>query len=159
MFNTLSTNWEIVIKLVTAVLLGGALGIQRTLSGKTAGMRTYALVSMGSALFIIIFELVSRVYIDAGLRALDPVRSASQLVLGVGFLGAGLIIFQDHKLSGLTTAAGLWVCAGIGMAVGYGFYTLGLLVTAITFLVFTVFWSLEEFLLREFHDGNSHDQS
>ncbi len=137
-------NWEIIAKLIFAVVLGGAVGIERSLAGKTAGMRTYALVAMGSALFVIIADLVTRQYLALGIRNFDPLRVASQIVVGIGFLGAGLIIFKDHKVSGLTTAAGVWVSSGIGMAVGYGLYTLGLFVSILTLLIFTVFWTLEE---------------
>ncbi|MCC6290648.1 MgtC/SapB family protein [Candidatus Nomurabacteria bacterium] len=146
MLVTVSSNWDIIIKLVLAVVLGGALGIERTLAGKTAGMRTYALVSLGSALFIIVSTLVAQQYIAQGIRSFDPLRVASQIVVGIGFLGAGSIIFRDgaRKLSGLTTAAGIWVSSGIGMAIGFGFFTLGLLVSILTLLIFTVFWSLEQ---------------
>lgn len=146
MSNLVVNNWEIIVKLLFAVLLGGALGIERTLAGKTAGMRTYALVALGSAVFVIVSSLVAQQYLARGVRTFDPLRVASQVVVGIGFLGAGSIIFRDNarKLSGLTTAAGIWVSAGIGMAVGFGFYALGLLVTILTLLIFTVFWSLEQ---------------
>ncbi len=74
---------------------------------------------------------------------MDPLRIASQIIVGIGFLGAGLIIIKDDKLHGLTTAAGLWVAAGIGMAAGLGFYLLALVVTILTLLIFTVFWHIE----------------
>lgn len=151
-----SANWEIVLKLVFAMILGGALGIERSLAGKTAGMRTYALVSLGSALFVIIASLVTQQYLELGLRSFDPLRVASQVVVGIGFLGAGLIIFRDQKISGLTTAAGVWVSSGIGMAAGYGFYTLALLVAVLTLLIFTVFWSLEQFLAGDKAGGNGN---
>lgn len=144
MLNIAANNWEIIGRLVFAVILGGAVGIERSLAGKTAGMRTYALVSMGSALFIIISDLVTQQYLAQGIRSFDPLRVASQIIVGIGFLGAGLIIFKDRRVSGLTTAAGVWVSSGIGMAVGYGFYTLGLFVAILTLLIFTVFWTLEE---------------
>ena len=75
-------------------------------------------------------------------------RVASQVVVGVGFLGAGLIIFQGNKLRGLTTAAGLWVAAGLGMAVGFGLYGVALLVTALTLATFTLLWQVENYLDR-----------
>lgn len=159
MLDSLSTNWEIVAKLIFAVLLGGVLGIERTRAAKAAGMRTYSLVAMGSALFVIIADLVSSRYLELGLRSFDPLRVASQVIVGIGFLGAGLIIFKDRQVSGLTTAAGVWVAAGIGMAVGYGFYTLGLLVAVLTMIIFTVFWSIEQYLRGEFREGTNERQS
>lgn len=130
-------------KLFLAVLLGGVLGLERSLAHKTAGMRTYTLVAMGAALFVVISELVTAHYLELGVRNFDPLRTASQVVVGIGFLGAGLIIFQNNKVYGLTTAAGLWVAAGLGMAVGYGFYLLAAMVTVLTLFIFTVLWSIE----------------
>ena len=132
----------IAAKLVGALLVGGLLGLERRLAGKTAGLRTYALVSLGSALFIIIAELVGERYV--GLTAFDPLRVASQIIVGIGFLGAGTIIFRDGGVSGLTTAAGLWVAAGLGMAMGYGLYVLALMATLLTLMIFTLLWYLEE---------------
>lgn len=149
------SNWEILARLVFAVILGGAVGLERSLAGKTAGLRTYALVSLGSALFVIISNLVISQYLASGMRNFDPLRVASQIVVGVGFLGAGLIIFRGHKVSGLTTAAGVWVSAGVGMAVGYGFYTLAFFVALLTLLIFSIFWSFEQYVAgnRQRSDG------
>jgi putative Mg2+ transporter-C (MgtC) family protein len=139
---------DVILKLVLAVLLGAVLGLERSLAGKTAGMRTYTLVSLGSALFIIISELVAAQYLSRGLPTVDPLRMASQVVTGIGFLGAGLIIFQEQKLRGLTTAAGLWVACGLGMAIGFGFYGVAVAVTVLTLFIFTVLWSIENFLSK-----------
>ena len=141
--NTLVT---VTIKLVLAVLLGSLVGIQRTVAGKMAGMRTYALVSLGAALFIIVSDVAGLYYLDLGAQAFDPLRVASQVVVGIGFLGAGLIIFQEKKLVGLTTAAGLWVAAGLGMAVGYGLYSLAIVTTILMVVVFTAFWYIEHYV-------------
>src|SRR6185436_9106060 len=100
------------VQLLLAIFLGACLGIERTYAHKTAGMRTYALVSMGSCLFIIIARLI--IPLGGGYN-FDPMRMAAGVVMGIGFLCGGVIIFQNHHLSGLTTAAGLWVAAGIGM--------------------------------------------
>jgi putative Mg2+ transporter-C (MgtC) family protein len=134
---------DILIRLLVAVLLGGIVGVERTLAGKTAGMRTYALVSMGSALFVLISQIVSANFI--GLTNYDPLRMASQILVGIGFIGAGLV-FHDHqhmRTSGLTSAAGLWVSAGIGMAVGFGLYPLAIIAALLTLLIFTVLWYVE----------------
>jgi putative Mg2+ transporter-C (MgtC) family protein len=135
---------DILIRLLVAVLLGGIVGVERTLAGKTAGMRTYALVAMGSALFVLISQIVSANFI--GLTSFDPLRMASQILVGIGFIGAGLV-FHDHqhmRTSGLTSAAGLWVSAGIGMAVGFGLYPLAIIAALLTLLIFTILWYVEK---------------
>src|SRR3989344_4948720 len=109
-------NLEIFGQLLLAVFLGAAIGIERELARKTAGMRTFALVAMGAALFSIISKFAFTEF--WGVPGFDPSRIASQVVVGIGFLGAGIIIFKESRLQGLTTAAGLWVSAAIGMAVG-----------------------------------------
>lgn len=145
---------EMLVKLFIAMFLGMILGIERVAAHKGAGMRTYALVSMGSALFVIISEMLYQKY--TGNANLDPVRMASQIVVGIGFLGAGLIIFTDSKLVGLTTAAGLWMSGGIGVATGHGFYLLAVAATLLTLFVFTVLWVIEERLRdRVFYKGEN----
>lgn len=154
MFTILSPEgWDIILRLIVAIGLGAALGVERSLAKKTAGMRTYALVSLGSALFVIIAELAGKSYLNAGAGSLDPLRMASQVIVGIGFLGAGLIIFKDDRLRGLTTAAGLWVAAGIGMAAGLGFHTLAIIVAVLTLIIFTVLWHLEQWLEKQIDRG------
>ncbi|MEK7558578.1 MAG: MgtC/SapB family protein [Patescibacteria group bacterium] len=148
LFNLSPETTDFLVKLFVAVVLGMALGLERVVAHKTAGMRTYALVSMGSALFVIISEMVSMNYINASGINLDPLRLASNIIVGVGFLGAGLIIFKDSQLVGLTTATGLWVAAGIGTAVGFGLYSLAVVATALTLFVFTVLWYVESRIKR-----------
>jgi putative Mg2+ transporter-C (MgtC) family protein len=127
--------------LFISLILGASLGLERSLAGKTAGIRTYGLVSMGSSLFILIARYVIPTVESFNY---DPLRIAAGIVMGVGFLCGGVIIFKDSHLSGLTTAAGLWVAAGIGMAVGYGLVTLAFFATMTTLLVFTAFWFFEQ---------------
>ncbi|MEK7593145.1 MAG: MgtC/SapB family protein [Patescibacteria group bacterium] len=143
-------NWEIFGQLFLAMFLAGLLGLERALAGKVAGLRTFALVSMGSALLVIVSEEVSQRYF--GLVDFDPLRVASQIVVGIGFLGAGLIIFREKKISGLTTAAGLWVSAGIGIAVGYKLYAIAIFATVLTLFVFTVMWFIEKKAKRVIED-------
>lgn len=121
-------------RLVAALLLGLVLGIERTTAGKMAGLRTYALVSLGAALFIVVAEIISTQYLS--LTTFDPLRMAAQIPLGIGFLGAGLVIFRGSKLTGLTTAAGLWLAAGVGMACGFGLFGLAAVATLLSLLVF-----------------------
>lgn len=137
----LSLTWQPLAYLIIALLLGSCLGLERSLAGKTAGFRTYGLVSMGSALFILIARYVIPTVENF---AFDPMRIAAGVVMGIGFLCGGVIIFKDSQLSGLTTAAGLWVAAGIGMAVGYGLIMLSLFATIATLVVFTFFWFIEQ---------------
>lgn len=129
------------IELILALLLGGLIGTERNVVHKTAGMRTYALVAMGSALFVIIADYMNNAY--GILNAAEPLRMAASVVTGIGFLGAGLIIFKDEKLMGITTAAGIWVASGIGMAVGFGLYDVAIIATILTVFIFEVLWRLE----------------
>ena len=92
--------------------------MEREISGHTAGIRTHALVTLGAALFVSMSTLLS---MDDATGAIDPTRIASQVVVGIGFIGAGVIIFRNDMLHGLTTAAGLWVAAGVGVAAGLGY--------------------------------------
>ncbi|HPK13943.1 MAG TPA: MgtC/SapB family protein [Candidatus Paceibacterota bacterium] len=133
---------DIIIKFLIALVLGLFLGAERVWAGKTAGMRTYALVSMGSALFVAISTEIVNIYSAVG--GIDPTRIASQVIVGVGFIGTGLIFTKGTKLMGLTTATGLWVAAGIGIAVGFGLYAMALIATVLTLFTFTVLWFLEQ---------------
>jgi len=135
-------TFDLLIHLLLAMVLGGLIGLERAIADKRAGMRTYGLVSMGSALFILIAKEV--IEQNQGLFNFDPLRVASQIIVGIGFIGAGLIIFHDHKLYGLTTAAGLWVAAGIGTAVGYNMYSLAIITTLLTLFIFSIMWFIEE---------------
>lgn len=138
----------VLLQLLLALFLGMLIGTERAYAGKTAGMRTHALVSMGSCLFVSIASVVSASYADAGFSNFDPLRLAAAVVMGIGFLGAGEIFFKDSKLSGLTTAAGLWVAAAIGMAAGYGLYSIAVFATILTLFTFTVLWLFEEKFVR-----------
>ena len=132
---------DIYIHLFLAMALGMALGVERFIAHKTAGMRTYTLVSLGSALFVIISQQVAAQY---GTANFDPLRIAAQVVAAAGFLGVGAI-FQhaSGRVSGITTASGLWVAAGIGMACGFGLYALAVLVTILALFTFIVLWFIE----------------
>ena len=123
-------------KLVIALFLGILLGLEREKSGKTAGINTHGLVSMGSALFVIISLVVSQAFSEETI--FDPLRVASHIIVGVGFIGGGAIIVRNDSISGLTSAANLWIAAGIGMATGFGLYPLAILVTLMSLLVFLI---------------------
>lgn len=127
-------------KILLATVFGMLLGIERVLAGRTAGPRTYGLVALGACLLTILSLNVSWIY-DS--KNLDPMHIISSIITGIGFIGAGLIVFRESKVSGITTAAGIWVAATIGITVGMGFYTLSLFTTFLTLFIFTVMWKIE----------------
>ncbi len=137
-----SITISITLRLFIALLLGMLIGTERVWAHKTAGMRTYALVSMGSALFVVISNEMIKYY--AGFPGMNPLMIVSQILVGVGFLGAGIIFNKDSKLVGLTTATGLWVAAGIGMACGMGLFHIAIIATVLTLFIFIVLWSIEK---------------
>ncbi len=137
---------EIISRLFVALILGLIIGTERVWAHKTAGMRTYALVAMGSALFVLVSEEMVKAYMS--LPGLSPTMIVAQVVVGVGFLGTGLIFSKDNKLMGMTTATALWVSAGIGMACGFGLYKIAIIGTVLTLFIFTVLWALEEQLKK-----------
>ena len=120
--------YELSLRLVVAMILGALIGTERELRAKAAGFRTHFLVALGSALFCI----VSQFGFPEGLR--DSSRVAAQVVSGIGFLGAGTIILQRSRVRGLTTAAGLWVTAAIGLACGTGLYLIATITTLLALL-------------------------
>lgn len=122
-------------QLVLSVVLGMLIGFERERRGKQAGLRTFTLVALGSTLFTMLS--FSGFPGSDAFKAYDPSRIASQIVVGIGFLGGGLIFLKEDYVYGLTTAAGLWATAAIGMAVGFHFYTVA---TVATFLILLVLW-------------------
>jgi putative Mg2+ transporter-C (MgtC) family protein len=134
-------NAQVLGQLALALLLGMIIGLERSIAHKTAGMRTFALVSMGAALFTIVSEIMYHQFNTAGF---DPSRIASQIVVGIGFLAGGIIIFNHEKIQGLTTSAGLWVSGGVGMAVGFGLYSVAIYATILTLVVLSGLWLIEE---------------
>ena len=124
--------WEFVGRLLLAGVLGAAIGLDREYRAKEAGFRTHFLVSLGSALFMLVSQYGFTEAIARSGASFDASRVAAQVVSGIGFLGAGTIIFQKQFVRGLTTAAGLWATAGIGLAVGGGMYALGVAAAVLT---------------------------
>ncbi len=119
-------NSEIVLRLVISAIIGGIIGAEREMNNRPAGLRTHILVTLGSTLIML-------VSID-GFTTADPARLAAQVVSGIGFLGAGTIMKTGNNIVGLTTAASLWVSAGIGLAIGGGYYVGGFTVAFIVLL-------------------------
>lgn len=134
---------DVVMRLAAALLLGMSLGMERAIAGKTAGVRTHALVAMGSSLFVITGLLALGPHASIERTYIESIRIIVAVVSGIGFLGAGLFIFKDSNAGGMTTAAGIWVAAGVGMAVGYGLFTTAIAATVFTLIVFTLFWYIE----------------
>lgn len=136
------SNYQILARLLLATILSGIIGFEREARGRAAGFRTHILVCIGSALImmtsIYIFEIFK------GVATVDPSRIAAQVVVGMGFLGAGAIIRAGETIRGLTTAASLWVVAGIGLAVGCGFYFAALVTSILAFIALVVFSKMEE---------------
>jgi putative Mg2+ transporter-C (MgtC) family protein len=128
-------TFEFILRLFAAAVLGGAIGLERGYRAKEAGFRTHFLVAMGSTLFMIISQYGFEDILKQPFNIrLDPSRIAAQVVSGIGFIGAGTIIFQKHVVKGLTTAAGLWVTAAIGMTCGAGMYLLACAATVLVLL-------------------------
>jgi putative Mg2+ transporter-C (MgtC) family protein len=123
---------EMVLRLVLAAVLGGLIGAEREWRAKVAGMRTHILVALGSALMMLVSQ---HGFGGEG----DPGRVAAQIVSGIGFIGAGAIMVTGHAIHGLTTAAGIWVAAGIGMATAAGLYVFAIATTVLSLIGLEVF--------------------
>jgi putative Mg2+ transporter-C (MgtC) family protein len=121
---------EVLLRLFVAAALGGAIGVERELRERQAGLRTHLVVSVGAALFTLVSAYGFQDVLSQGRVVADPTRIAAQIVSGIGFLGAGAIIRQGLSVRGLTTAASLWLVAAIGMASGAGFWAGAVLATA-----------------------------
>ena len=131
-----------VFRLVLSMLLGTLVGAERKRKGQIAGVRTFALISMGACLAMLLSIYVPQVYL--GLKNGDPGRIAAQVITGVGFLGGGAMIHMKGSVKGLTTAAGIWMTAAIGMAVGVGMYACSIIATALILLTLVAFEVLEQ---------------
>ncbi len=131
----------VVLRLVLAVVFSGFIGLEREVSGRAAGFRTHILVCVGSTLMMLTGIYLFDLY--RGVLQVDPGRIAAQVVSGIGFLGAGTIIQTRDSVRGLTTAASLWAAAGIGLAVGCGFYIGALSTTVVVLVVLYVFSGVE----------------
>jgi len=121
-----SVDFDFIIRIGVAGLLGAMIGIEREIRSKEAGLKTHFLVAVGSALIMVVSKYAFSDIVFEEHTSLDPSRIAAQVVSGVGFLGAGTIIIQKQVVKGLTTAAGLWATAGIGLAIGAGMYVVGI---------------------------------
>ena len=127
------TDSQIILRLVLSVVLSGFIGLERQMHKRTAGLRTHILVSLGSCLIMLTSIYVFDIYKDK--VPLDPARIAAGVITGIGFLGAGAIIRDRAEVKGLTTAASLWVVAGLGLAVGCGFLKAAVYTTILAIVV------------------------
>lgn len=126
--------WDFALRLFVAGAMGVLIGLEREYRAKEAGYRTHFLVALGSALMMIVSQYGFMEVLKTDLIRLDPSRIAAQVVSGIGFIGAGTIILQKQIVRGLTTAAGIWVTSGIGLAVGAGMYAVGISATLLVLL-------------------------
>ena len=140
------TDYQIIIRLVLSVVLSGLIGLERQVHQRTAGLRTHILVSLGSCLIMLtslyVFDIYNRI------APMDPSRIAAGVITGIGFLGAGAIIREKERIIGLTTAASLWVVAGIGLAIGCGFYIAGVFTAILALIVLFFLRVFEGFLFK-----------
>ena len=136
------TIWSILLRILVSIVLGGIIGLERGMKNRPAGLRTYMLVSLGSCVVMLINQYTAQVF-GTG----DPVRLGAQVISGIGFLGAGTIVVTSHnQIKGLTTAAGLWASACIGLAIGIGLYEVALIAGLCVFLVLTVLHEMDYFM-------------
>lgn len=141
--NSLEVNLtNSLFRLVLSMLLGGAVGAERKRKGQIAGIRTFTLISMGACLAMLLSIYVPQVYL--GLKNGDPGRIAAQVITGIGFIGGGAMIHMKGAVRGLTTAAGIWMTAIIGMAVGIGMYLISIGATVLILLTLVVFEHYEK---------------
>ena len=138
------TNSQIFLRLLLSVVLSSLIGFERQLHKRTAGLRTHILVCLGSCLIMLTSMYVFDIYIDR--VALDPARIAAGVITGIGFLGAGAIMREQSEVKGLTTAASLWVVAGIGLAIGVGFYSAGIFTAILALIVLFFLRRLESMM-------------
>ncbi len=140
----LNPQVRIICQLLLAAILGGLVGFEREYQKRAAGLRTHSLVCIGATLFTIISLEAFGSWLDKTGVSFDPSRILAAIVMGVGFIGAGLIIYRRFRIEGLTTAAGIWVVAAIGMAIGVQFYLIAIFTALLTLAILTGLRLLEE---------------
>lgn len=152
--------FSISVRIIMSMVCGGIIGIERGRAHQAAGMRTYMLVCMGATVVMMTGQYMYQCF-ETG----DPARLGAQVISGIGFLGAGSIIVDHTKIRGLTTAAGLWVAACIGLSIGIGFYSGGIIFAIAVSLVLSQFRKIETYINEKIHsndvvnkgEGNSYD--
>lgn len=142
-----SIELEVITRLVVAAVLGACMGLERSLAGKHAGMRTYALVSLGSCLFTVAGLVAS--YQLTNFTGTNPLQIAASIVIGIGFIGSGLALRAEHAAE-ITTASGIWLVAAVGMTAGFGYFAVALAATVLGLLIFSALSRVENRLRRRF---------
>lgn len=137
---------SICVRVILSMICGGVIGIERSRAHQVAGMRTYMLVCMGATVVMLTGQ-----YMHAFFETGDPARLGAQVISGIGFLGAGGIISSREKIRGLTTAAGLWASACIGLSIGIGFYSAAIIFTVAVFLTLSKFRKIERYINAKFY--------
>ena len=139
------TYLAVVLRIFAAVIIGGLLGLERGLKNRAAGLRTYMLVCVGACII-----MLTNQYIYQSFGSGDPVRMGAQVVSGIGFLGAGtIIVTRRSQIKGLTTAAGLWSSAGVGLALGIGFYEAAIVGAVAIFVIMTLLQRMDDKMHRK----------
>jgi putative Mg2+ transporter-C (MgtC) family protein len=146
------TDWQVVVRLTLSVVLSGLIGIERQVHRRSAGLRTHILVCLGSCLIMLTSLHIFDIY--KNIVPLDPARIAAGVITGVGFLGAGAIMVQGQGVRGLTTAASLWTVAGIGLAVGCGFFSAAIVTTILTVVVLFFLGYIESMVFGKGEQNN-----
>ncbi len=145
-------NFEVFIQILLAAFLGGLVGIEREFERKRAGLKTYMLVCIGSSVFSISaiygLQFLTSEFNEANI-SLDVGKIIQAIAAGIGFLGAGSIVLKENRAEGLTTAAGLWVVASIGVAVGFKLYSIALFAALLSVFIFTILKLFEQKYIRE----------
>ncbi len=142
-------DWIMINRLLVATALGAVVGFERERSGKIAGLRTHTMVAVGAALLTVITEKLFYIFPSVNGEIGLDYHIVANIVVGIGFIGAGTILRREDRIEGTTTAASLWVVAAIGIASGFGFYNEAVATTIIAYCVLAGLWMLEKYLTRE----------
>ena len=137
-------DFQIIFQLFLAISLGALLGFEREYKGKEAGLQTYSLVALGTCLFTIVSLQMVNLFPAKDVVSFDPLRIIQAIAIGIGFIGAGVIFHKESGIMGLTTAAGLWVTAAVGVAIGIKLYFMAFFTTFLALLVLSGFGLLEQ---------------
>ncbi len=143
LIRTTIPEWQIICRLVLALLLGGAIGFDREVKSRPAGLRTHMLIALAAAIFsITTLEIIAN--LEKTGHTADPIRAIEAVTAGVAFLAAGSIIQSRAQISGLTTGASMWLAGAIGVACGFGFFSIAVLATALALIVLVLLQNLSQ---------------